>query len=235
MDRVVMSNIQSALAAALPHTISLRQRLHTIPELSYEEHKTADMIRLELRRLNIPFTAGVPGAPTSTIGLAGDPGKPCIALRADIDALPVQEETGQPYTSTHPGRMHACGHDGHTAALLGTAAILSQLASSLPICVKLIWQPAEETGGGAQRLVEASVLDGRIGPKVQAIFAEIPHAGARYDCGGTGAGRIGTTSSFVSVGGATPVPSVHTSSAKVRRQVFEVSKNTRGAGQMRWC
>jgi amidohydrolase len=158
------------VAAALPQTINLRQRLHTIPELSYEEHQTADLIRSELRRLNIPFTAGVAGASTATIGLLGDSAKPCVALRADIDALPVQEETGQPYASTHPGRMHACGHDGHSATLLGTAAILSQLDASLPVCVKLIWQPAEEIGGGAQRLVQTGVLDGRVGPKVHAIF-----------------------------------------------------------------
>jgi amidohydrolase len=172
MDRVVTAtrNMASAMTAALPHTVGIRQRLHSIPELSYEEHQTADLIRLELRRLSIPFTAGVPGAPTATIGLTGDPAKLCLALRADIDALPVQEETGQPYASTHPGRMHACGHDGHSATLLGTAVILSQLAASLPVCVKLIWQPAEEVGGGAQRLVQAGVLDGRVGPKVQAIF-----------------------------------------------------------------
>jgi len=123
-----------------------------------------------LTRMGIPFTASVPGATTATIALIGDPTRPCIALRADIDALPVEEQTGRDYASTHPGRMHACGHDGHTAMLLGCAPILKDCAARLPVCVKLIWQPAEEIGGGARRLVEAGVLDGRLGPHVRAIF-----------------------------------------------------------------
>jgi amidohydrolase len=164
-------NVDAAVAVTLPRVIELRHGFHTIPELSYQEHKTAAKIRSELDRQAIPFTAGVSGADTATIALVGDRAKPCIALRADIDALPIQEEAGLPYASTHPGQMHACGHDGHTAILLGTAALLKQVAPQLPVCVKLIWQPAEEIGGGAQRLVEAGVLDGRIGPRVRAIFA----------------------------------------------------------------
>jgi amidohydrolase len=163
-------NVDAALALVLPRVVELRHGFHANPEMSYKEHKTAGKIREELDRLEIPFTAGVAAADTATIALVGDPAKPCIALRADIDALPIQEESGLPYASTHPGQMHACGHDGHTAILLGTAALLKQMANQLPVCVKLIWQPAEEIGGGAQRLVEAGVLDGRIGPKVQAIF-----------------------------------------------------------------
>ncbi len=163
-------SFEALLRSALPAATELRHRLHTIPELSYEEHQTAAFIRAELQRLGVPFTAGVAGAPTATIALAGDPAKPCVALRADIDALPVTEETGVPYASRQPGLMHACGHDGHTAALLGTAAILQELVSQLPVCVKLVFQPAEETGGGAERLVQAGVLDGRVGPRVQGIF-----------------------------------------------------------------
>jgi amidohydrolase len=160
----------AAVAAILPRLIELRHGLHAIPELSYQEHKTAATIRSELDRLGIPYTSGVTGADTATIALVGDSARPCVALRADIDALPIQEESGLPYASGHPGQMHACGHDGHTAMLLGTAALLQQLAPQLQVCVKLIWQPAEETGGGAKRLVEAGVLDGRVGPKVRAIF-----------------------------------------------------------------
>lgn len=150
--------------------IDLRHRLHRIPELMFEERETAAMIRAELDRIGVDYVAGVEDAPTATIALIGDSYKPCVALRADIDALPIEERTGLPYTSTHPGRMHACGHDGHSATLAGVAAALKSIASELNVCVKLLWQPAEEGGGGGERLVQAGVLDGRIGPKVQAIF-----------------------------------------------------------------
>jgi amidohydrolase len=155
---------------AIPSTIDIRHRLHQIPELLFEEHKTAALIRSELDRLGIRYVAGVENAPTATVAWIGDASRPCMALRADIDALPIEEKTGLPYSSTHPGRMHACGHDGHTATLLGTAAVLQAMARELPVCVKLLWQPAEEGGGGAKRLVDAGVLDGRIGPKVESIF-----------------------------------------------------------------
>ena len=156
------------LASVLPAAIGLRHRLHQIPELGYAEFKTADLIRGELARLGIEFVAGAEDAPTATVAWVGDTSKPCVALRADIDALPIAEATGLAYASTHDGRMHACGHDGHTATLLATAAVLKQL--DLPVCVKLIWQPAEEGGGGGRRLVQAGVLDGRLGPKVDRIF-----------------------------------------------------------------
>jgi amidohydrolase len=162
MDRLITDR--------LPSITDFRHRLHRIPELAFEEFKTADAIRGELDALGIKYTAGVKDAPTATIGLVGDPAKPCIALRADIDALPIDERTGVEYCSTHPGKMHACGHDGHAATLMGVASILSASADKLPVCVKLIWQPAEEGGGGAEKLVAAGVLDGTIGPKAQAIF-----------------------------------------------------------------
>lgn len=152
----------------------LRHRLHRIPELAFEEFETAGVIREELTRLKIDFVAGVPDAPTATIAMIGDRSLPCVALRADIDALPILEQTHLPYASTTPGRMHACGHDGHTSMLLGAAEVLAKQAEQLKVCVKLIFQPAEEGGGGAQRLVVAGVLDGktdkRLGPKVKAIY-----------------------------------------------------------------
>lgn len=148
----------------------LRHRLHQIPELAFEEIKTAAAIRAELDALGIPHVDGVPNATTATIAWIGDTSKPCIALRADIDALPIEEKTNLPYASTHPGRMHACGHDGHTSTLLGVAAVLKSIEKHLPACVKFMWQPAEESGGGAEKIVDAGVLDGRIGPKVSAVF-----------------------------------------------------------------
>ena len=161
--------VEQAIPVEMSKLATLRHRLHQIPELAYEEYKTAEVIREELKRLRIEFIAGVPDAPTATIGLIGDPRKPCIALRADIDALPIVEETGVPYASTHEGRMHACGHDGHMSILVGTAETLRQM-DDLPVCVKLIFQPAEEGGGGAHRLVKAGVLNGTLGPAVRAIF-----------------------------------------------------------------
>lgn len=161
---------ESLIQERLEEVTQLRRRLHRIPELAFEEVKTAQCIRGELDKLGIDFIAGVENAPTATVAIIGDSSKPCVALRADIDALPIIEQTGHEYTSTHEGRMHACGHDGHSANLVGVAGVLNKLVDKLPVCVKLIWQPAEEFGGGAERLVKAGVLDGRIGPKVSAIF-----------------------------------------------------------------
>jgi amidohydrolase len=163
-------DFQSSIDSQLPAVAELRHRLHQIPELGYEEVKTATVIRQELDRLGLKYAAGVEGAPTATVAWIGDLAKPCVALRADIDALPIVERTGLPYASTHPGRMHACGHDGHMSILMGTAAVLKPIAEKLGVCVKFVWQPAEEGGGGADVLTRAGVLDGRIGPRVAAIF-----------------------------------------------------------------
>jgi amidohydrolase len=163
-------NLDAAIESQFAHAVELRHRLHRIPELAFEEVQTAAFLRAELDRLGISHVDGVSGAPTATVSVIGDTSKPCIALRADIDALPIQEQTGLVYASTHPGRMHACGHDGHMAMLLGTAGVLREIADQLSVCVKLVFQPAEEEGGGAERLVRAGVIDGRIGPPVRAIF-----------------------------------------------------------------
>jgi amidohydrolase len=163
-------SVESLIEIAMTKAIGLRHRLHRIPELAYEEFETAKTIRAELDHLGIEYVAGVKDAPTATIAVIGDTRKPCIALRADIDALPIVEKTGLAYASTHAGKMHACGHDGHSSILFGVASVLKAIASDLPVCVKSFWQPAEEAGGGAGKLVEAGVLDGRIGPKVSAVF-----------------------------------------------------------------
>ena len=155
---------------ALSSLAALRHRFHQIPELGYQEFQTAAAIRAELDALGIAHTDGVPDAPTATIALIGDVSKPCVALRADIDALPILEATGLPYASMHKGLMHACGHDGHITTLLGTAAATKAIEHELAVCVKLLFQPAEEGGAGALRLVEAGVLDGRLGPKASAVF-----------------------------------------------------------------
>jgi amidohydrolase len=133
-----MTPYSEALRKIIPHMTDFRHRLHRIPELAFEEHKTAETIRNELDSLGITYVAGVENAPTATIAHIGDPSKPCVALRADIDALPITEQTGVSYVSTHEGRMHACGHDGHTATVMGAAATLKTIEQDLPICVKLI-------------------------------------------------------------------------------------------------
>ncbi len=161
---------EASIEKVLGDCVKFRHRLHRIPELGYQEFKTAAAIRAELDAIGVAHIDGIPDAPTATIAVIGDTSKPCIALRADIDALPILERTGLPYASTHPGTMHACGHDGHTSTLLGVTRLLQVMQEDLRVCVKLIWQPAEEGGGGAERLVDAGVLDGRIGPKVRAIF-----------------------------------------------------------------
>ena len=163
-------NAQPLIEQNVPSLVKLRHRLHQIPELNFEEFKTAGVIRDELNRLKVEHVDGVPGAETATIAMIGDQSKPCVALRADIDALPIEEATGLAYRSTHAGRMHACGHDGHTTTLLGVASVLKSMEKQLPVCVKLIWQPAEEGGGGGNVLCQAGVVDGRVGPRVHAIF-----------------------------------------------------------------
>jgi amidohydrolase len=165
-----MMTLAPSIESGVSRAIAFRHRLHQIPEIGYEEFETAAAIRAELEALGISYVPGIPDAPTATVAWIGDINKPCVALRADIDALPILERTGLPYASTHPGMMHACGHDGHTATLAGVAGVLKAMEAELLVCVKFIWQPAEEGGGGAERLVDAGVLDGSLGPKVSAIF-----------------------------------------------------------------
>src|SRR5262245_49469177 len=111
------------------HVTAIRHDLHQHPELGYEERYTSGIVQRELSRLGIEFRAGWAGGTGVVASIPGGLGDgPCVALRADMDALPVTETTGLAYASLNPGRMHACGHDGHTAILLGAAAILKQAA-----------------------------------------------------------------------------------------------------------
>lgn len=141
------------------HLISIRRDLHAHPELSLLESKTADKIAEELGRLGVPYRMGV-GGHGIVAEIEGDSSGPIIALRADIDALPIQEESGLPYSSNYPGRMHACGHDAHTAILLGAADLLLRNKGSLAGKVRLIFQPAEEINAGALAMIKDGVLEG---------------------------------------------------------------------------
>jgi len=135
-----------------------RRHLHTIPELGFECPKTAAFIAERLREMGVDeMHEGI--AQTGIVAIIEGRGAgPTIGLRADFDALPIEEETGVDYASTHPGKMHACGHDGHTAMLLGAAKYLAE-TRNFAGRVALIFQPAEEAGGGAGVMVEEGIMD----------------------------------------------------------------------------
>lgn len=137
--------------------VSLRRDLHQHPELSWREQRTASQVCEFLDELQIKYERDVSGTGVVAEIPAGTAG-PFVALRADMDALPVIEETGLPFASQNAGVMHACGHDGHTAMLLGAASLLVA-EKELPAPVRLIFQPAEETADGAKSMTEAGVLE----------------------------------------------------------------------------
>lgn len=150
-----------------PQLIDIRRDIHAHPELGFEEVRTAGVVTRELTRLGIPHQAGV--GKTGVVGLieGGRPG-PVLAIRADMDALPIQETSGLPWASTKPGLMHACGHDIHTTTLLGVAEVLKEIAPQLAGTVKLVFQPAEEGIGGMRAMIEAGVMDA---PKIDMALA----------------------------------------------------------------
>jgi hippurate hydrolase len=143
--------------------VRLRRALHRHPELSGQEQHTAERVCRELEALGVSFRAGV-GGHGIVADLGGRQPGPSVALRADLDALPIDEETGLSFSSRQPGVMHACGHDGHASMLVGAAALLVA-SPPLEVPVRLIWQPAEETVTGARAMIGAGVLQG-----VGAIF-----------------------------------------------------------------
>jgi amidohydrolase len=157
-----------------PEFISVRRHLHEYPELSYQEFETSKYVQARLSETGIPFRTM---ATTGVVGLieGKNPGKRVIALRADMDALPIKEENDVPYRSKNEGIMHACGHDVHTSILLGAARILHELKDQWEGTVKLIFQPGEEKNpGGASLLIKEGVL---LDPAPQAIFGLHVHPG----------------------------------------------------------
>ncbi len=147
----------------------LREDFHSHPELAFKEVRTSRIICDFLERVGVEvITRGAAG--TGVVGLLrGNHPGPCLALRADMDALPLEEQSGLGYSSQNPGVMHACGHDGHMAVLLGAAHLLAGMRGQLSGCVKFIFQPGEEHGNGAKRMIEAGVLTEE--PAIEAIFA----------------------------------------------------------------
>jgi amidohydrolase len=154
----LLATVQQKAKAYTPHVIELRRYFHQHPELSYQEYNTAARVAEELRQL------GLEPVPIATTGVIAEirgknPDKKTIALRADMDALPIEEKNNVPYKSVHPGVMHACGHDVHTASLLGTARILTDLRQHFEGTIRLIFQPGEEKNpGGASLLIAAGAL-----------------------------------------------------------------------------
>jgi amidohydrolase len=163
-----MLDFSHLVDAIVPGVVGLRREIHAHPELGFEETQTARRVVDQLSPLGtLDIQTGVAGTGVVAVLNGSKPG-PCVGLRADMDALPLQEQSDVSYASTVAGKMHACGHDGHTACLVGAAKVLSQVADALPGKVKFIFQPAEEGGGGGRLMCEQGVLDG---PKVEAVFA----------------------------------------------------------------
>ena len=162
-----MTNITPYIDAILDEIVALRHTLHRNPGLGYEETETAQHILAQLETIpNLDIRTGV--AQTGIVAtLGGHKPGPCVALRADMDALPMQETGNVPYKSRIPGKMHACGHDGHTSCLVGAVRVLSQIADELEGPIKFIFQPAEEGGAGGQQMCAAAALEQ---PQVDAIF-----------------------------------------------------------------
>ncbi|MBK7376420.1 MAG: amidohydrolase [Chitinophagaceae bacterium] len=171
---MIKKSIQDLAKRYANEFISIRHHLHANPELSYKEFETSAFVQQKLSEWGIPFEVK---ATTGVVGLVKgkNPGKRVVALRADMDALPISEENDVDYRSKNAGVMHACGHDVHTTCLLGAAKILHELKDAWEGTVKLIFQPGEEKNpGGASLLIGEGVLED---PKPEKIFALHVHPG----------------------------------------------------------
>ena len=152
-----------------PEVQAIRHHLHANPELSFHETNTSAYVAEKLKALGVTYQHGIAGTGVVALIAGKNPRKRCIALRADMDALPIMEANDVPYRSLNDGVMHACGHDVHTSCLLGAAHILNDLRDSFEGTVKLIFQPGEEKHpGGASIMIKDGVLDN---PTPEAIFA----------------------------------------------------------------
>src|ERR1700694_3582763 len=157
-----VDRLKSDIDELVPDLIATRRDLHEHPELAFEEVRTSGIVAQRLQKLGLEVQTGV--AKTGVIGYlrggASKPGAKTIAIRADMDALPIHEQNDIDYRSTIDGKMHACGHDGHTSILLAVADILSKRRAELKGKVKFIFQPAEERIAGAEPMVQEGAMDG---------------------------------------------------------------------------
>ncbi len=161
-----LSNLRLEIRALQPVLVELRRRLHQQPELGFREYLTSELISQKLQAWGIEHQTGIAETGIVAIIKGNKPG-PVLGIRADMDALPIQEENEVSYKSRHDGKMHACGHDGHIAIALGTAYYLANHRDNFAGTVKIIFQPAEEGPGGAKPMIEAGVLKN---PDVDAII-----------------------------------------------------------------
>ncbi|MCU0316290.1 MAG: amidohydrolase [Fimbriimonadaceae bacterium] len=164
-------SIRESILSDHPRLTALRHELHEHPEVMYEEVWTSERVKKEIDRIGIPCLPGLAGGTGILAHLpATKPGGKTVALRADMDALPIREETGLPYASKIDGKMHACGHDGHTTILIGALGALAQ-ESDRPNDILFLFQPAEEGGAGGQKMVQEGALDGsRLGKPADVIY-----------------------------------------------------------------
>ena len=154
----------------LKEVIEIRRHIHKYPELSFQEKETSAYIKSVLRKWQIPFQENIADTGIVVILKGKNPEKRCVGLRADFDALAIKEENNVSYCSENKGVMHACGHDAHTASLLGTIKILCELKTQWEGSVKAVFQPAEEIlPGGAKQMIEEGVLEN---PKVNSMFGQ---------------------------------------------------------------
>src|SRR6267154_3723554 len=167
---MLLDEIKKLSLLYVQDNVDARRHLHTNPELSYQEYQTAKFVTDKLKDLGLKPVEGIAGTGIVVLIEGRNPGKKSIALRADMDALPIEEANAVPYKSQNQGVMHACGHDVHTASLLGTAKILKEVKNQFEGSVKLIFQPGEEKNpGGASLMIKEGVLDS---PKPAAIIGQ---------------------------------------------------------------
>jgi amidohydrolase len=201
------TTIDEEISRITDEVIRLRRDFHKYPEKGFEERRTSSVIAQYLSQHGLEVTEGV--AKTGVVGLLrGERAGKTIMLRADMDALPLQEKNGVDYRSVHDGVMHACGHDGHMAILLGTAKLLSTLRTSFSGQVKFVFQPAEENLGGAKIMMQEGVLEK---PKVDAAFGlhlinQIPCGYIGYRSGAIMAGMDTFTIRVLGKGGHSAMP-----------------------------
>jgi amidohydrolase len=162
-----MQDFLSEAQVLFEYTQTMRRDFHAHPELGFHEVRTAGIVARELTALGLEVHPGVGGTGVVAL-LEGSKSGPVVLVRADMDALPIHEETGASYTSQNPGVMHACGHDGHTAVLLTVAKMLNVHRGDLAGTIKFMFQPAEEGMGGSEKMIENGVLEN---PKVDVALA----------------------------------------------------------------